>query len=189
MRKVEICSLADLRKWLTENCEQKESVWLVRWKKPHPSYVQTTDIIDELLCFGWIDSLPRKLDDERTMLRISPRNPKSAWSKVNKEKVAKLADLGRMMPAGLVAVEAAKASGLWSKLDEVDALIEPDDLKRALEAEQPTLETWQAYPPSVRRGALEIVENAKLPTTRARKIAQILESARNGDRPFQWRKD
>lgn len=187
MQQVAIDSLADLRAWLERHHAQGQSVWLVRWKKPHPGYVPTLDIIDELLCFGWIDSLPRKLDDQRTMLRISPRNPASAWSKINKDKVDRLIAAGRMMPAGMKAVETAKANGQWTKLDSVDALVEPDDLVAALRGAK-AFDNWSRFPPSVRRGVLEIVAQAKRTETRARRITEVAECASRNERPFQWRR-
>ena len=89
-------NLDQLNTWLQANYAQKKSVWLVKWKKDFgSSYISYDDMVDELLCFGWIDSLPKNLNKEKTMHRISPRNPKSNWSKVNKERVERLLKAGR----------------------------------------------------------------------------------------------
>lgn len=114
-------SKADLRDWLFNNYEQKESVWLIKWKKDSGNpYVSYDDIVDELICFGWVDSLPRKLDEKKSMLLISPRNPKSNWSAVNKKRVEKLIEEERMMASGLKLVALAKKNGAWDFLNDVE---------------------------------------------------------------------
>jgi uncharacterized protein YdeI (YjbR/CyaY-like superfamily) len=125
LQRVEVTSSAEWRKWLSAHHTQKQGIWLVRYKKPDPRHVSWSDAVDEALCFGWIDSQPRKLDDTRSMLLITPRNPKSAWSGINKEKVEKLIAEGRMAPSGLRTVEAAKASGTWDKLVAVEKMEKP----------------------------------------------------------------
>jgi uncharacterized protein YdeI (YjbR/CyaY-like superfamily) len=134
-------------------------------------------VVDEALCFGWIDSLPRRLDADRSMLLLSPRKPGSGWSKVNKDKVARLTADGRMAPAGLAKVEAAKADGSWARLDAVDALAEPDDLVAALDADPAARANFDAFPRSSRRGILEWIVNAKRPETRAARIATTVALA------------
>lgn len=189
LQKVEIKSLAELRAWLQRHHAQRESVWLVTFKKaPRAPYVAYADIVDELLCFGWIDSLPRALDENRTMVRISPRNPKSAWSKINKDKAARLTKSGRMQPPGQAAIAAAKAKGVWAKLDAVETLTPPDDLARALNASPPAAEHFAAFPPSIRRGILEWITQAKRPETRARRIAETARLAARNERANQYRK-
>jgi uncharacterized protein YdeI (YjbR/CyaY-like superfamily) len=112
VQKIFVETVGQLRSWLKVNYAQKESVWLVKWKKGFgQTYISYDEIVDELLCFGWVDSLPRKLDDKKTMLRISPRNPKSNWSKVNKGKVDRLVKDGKMEVPGLNIVEKAKNNG------------------------------------------------------------------------------
>ena len=120
------------------------------------------------------------------MLWISPRRKGSNWSRVNKAHVERLEAQGLMTPAGRAAVERAKVDGTWAALDGVEALEVPPDLAGALDG--PLREVWDGWPRSVRRGALEILLNAKRPETRAAKIAAIVEAARAGGRPFQWRK-
>ena len=121
LQKIFIENVNQLRDWLKTNYAQKESIWLVKWKKDFvQTYISYDEIVDELLCFGWIDSLPRKLSEKKTMLRISPRNPKSNWSKVNKEKVGRLINDDRMEEPGLNLVEKAKSNGAWNFLDDVE---------------------------------------------------------------------
>ena len=169
--RVQIESRRQWRAWLEANHGSGESIWLVRFKKSadparHVSY---DDVVEEALCFGWADSLPRKLDAERSMLRLSPRKPGSAWSAPNKRRVAAMTAAGRMRPAGLAKVEAAKADGAWTFLDDVERLQVPDDLAAALGADRPA---WDALTRTVRRGELERIKQAKRPATRAKRIAE-----------------
>lgn len=186
---VEIDSLTALRSWLTEHHSQPRGVWLVTYKKADPDrYVPYPDIVDQCLCFGWVDSLPRTKDDTRSMLYISPRKPSSHWSLVNKEKVSRLIATGQMTEAGLAVVTLAKVNGSWTALDDVENLVIPDDLQAAFDANPGAENNWHAFPRSVKRGALEIVLNAKRAPTRAAKIETIVTDSAEGRRPFQWRK-
>ena len=91
LKEIEVKSLKELDHWLRENFAQTESVWLITNKKIIPeNYIEYLLVVDVLLCHGWIDSRPRKLDDNRKMLLISPRRAQSVWSKINREKVKKL---------------------------------------------------------------------------------------------------
>ena len=175
--KVAVKTRSDLREWLQANYQQKSGVWLVTYKKPNKYYLPYSDIVEECICFGWIDSLPRKLDEERTMLYISPRKKGSNWSKVNKEYVTKLQQAGLIHEAGLRKIEQAKQDGSWSFLDDVEALILPEDLKLTFSNNKTALENWSAFPPSVKRGILEWIKNAKKPETRAKRIQNTVEKA------------
>lgn len=183
---VEVTSRAALRDWLTANHGQAGGVWLVTWKKAHPGkYVPMGDIVQECLCFGWVDSLSRGKDADRTSHYISPRKAGSGWSRVNKDHVARLEDEGWIMPPGRTVIAAAKADGSWSALDGVENLFVPPDLAKAFETAPGSRAVWDGYPRSVKRGALEILLNARRAGTRARKIAEILRCAVAGTRPFQ----
>ncbi len=168
--KVEVASAAELRAWLEANHEQDASVWLVTYKKHIADrYVSTEEILDEVLCFGWIDGIRRKLDDDRTMQLIAPRKAQH-WAKSYKDRVAKLEKQGRMHPAGLKAVEESKQNGLWNFMDDVDALIIPEDFAEALTAHHPGLENFEASAPSYRRNVLRWIKLAKTNATRAKRI-------------------
>ncbi len=168
--KVEVKSQAELRAWLEANHEQDDSVWLVTYKKQHADwYVSTQQILDEVLCFGWVDGIRRKLDDDRTMQLIAPRKAQH-WAKSYKDRVARLEKEGKMHPAGLKAVEQSKQNGLWNFMDDVDALIIPDDLMAALKAHHPGLENFEASAPSYRRNVLRWIKLAKTDKTRAKRI-------------------
>lgn len=169
-----------MRDWLAQNHATAPSQWLASYKRHHPDYLGYEEIVQELLCWGWIDSLPRALDADRSMILISPRNIKSAWSAVNKAHVEQMRVAGQMTPAGEAKIAAAMANGMWDFLNDVDALIAPDDLISALG----DLRTaYDAYPKSVKRGTLEWIKTAKTAPTRAARIQNVVDSARAGLRP------
>ena len=182
---VEVRSVADLRDWLAEKHATAGTVWLVSWKKHTPHYVSTGELIDELLCWGWVDSVTGSVDADRAKIRISPRNLKSAWSAVNKDKVARMRAEGRMQPAGEALIAAAEANGMWSFLDDVERLEVPGDLAAALGDLRPV---WDGWPRSVKRGTLEWIKTAKTPPTRAKRIADVRDSAAQGLRPSPFRR-
>ena len=143
--------------------------------------------MEEALCFGWIDSKPAKLDDERSMLWFAPRKAKTNWSKLNKDRVEKMIKAGLMAPAGLAKVEAAKKDGSWNALDGVEALEIPPDLAKALSKNKTAKEYFEAFPRSVKRGILEWILNAKRPETRAKRIEETVSLAEKNIRANQWR--
>lgn len=176
--KIDIESREQLRTWLASNHQTSGSVWLVLWKKGSGKpYVSYTDVVDECLCFGWVDSLPAKLDAQRSMLRISPRNPKSKWSGVNKRKVARLECEGRMTDAGRALIRLAKDTGTWTFLDDVEALVLPVDLQEAFEKEPDARAFFERFPDSSKRGILEWIKSARTSPTRARRIGETVDKA------------
>jgi uncharacterized protein YdeI (YjbR/CyaY-like superfamily) len=111
---VQIEQRADWREWLERNHENAPGVWLVTWKKPTGKpRIDYDTAVEEALCFGWVDSKSRSVDDERTSLYFTPRKPKSAWSASNVARVEKLDAAGLMAAAGRQAVEQAKRLGMW----------------------------------------------------------------------------
>nr|WP_255426829.1 YdeI/OmpD-associated family protein [Pseudonocardia sp. C8] len=126
--------------------------------------------LEEALCVGWIDGLNQRHDDTSRRQRFTPRSPRSAWSTVNRELVATLTAQGRMAPAGLAAVERAKADGRWLLLADAQAGIVPDDLQAALDADPAAAAAWERRRPSERRMILEGLARAVRADTRARRI-------------------
>ena len=178
--RIEVRSRADLRAWLASNHGQTQSVWLVTWKKHTGHYVPFMDLVEELLCWGWVDSQTRGVDADRSSVLIAPRSPKSAWSAVNKAKVAAARASGAMTPAGEALIAAAQVSGMWAFLDDVERLERPGDLTAALGA---LVEVWEGWPRSVKRGTLEWIKTAKTAGTRKKRIAETVAAAREGRRP------
>jgi uncharacterized protein YdeI (YjbR/CyaY-like superfamily) len=186
--RVEISSRAQLRAWLEVNHATSGSIWLVTWKKQtRERHVPYDAIVEEALCFGWVDSLPRRLDAERTMLLLSPRKPRSAWSAANKARVAQLALAGLMSLAGLAVVEAAKKDGSWDFLDDVERLEVPADLAEALAAYPEAAQHFSAFPRSVRRAILEWIKQAKQPETRVKRVLETAALASENKRANQYR--
>jgi uncharacterized protein YdeI (YjbR/CyaY-like superfamily) len=178
--KVEIASIGELRVWLETHHRQTESVWLVRFRKDVPDrFVDRLDVLDELLCFGWIDGLARKLDDRRTMQLISPRRHQ-VWAKSYKDRAARLIADGRMHAAGMAAIEESQRRGLWDAMADVDALEIPGDLAAALAEATPAEDRLLASAPSYRRNVLRWIKSAKTPETRGKRIGVLVDHARRG---------
>jgi uncharacterized protein YdeI (YjbR/CyaY-like superfamily) len=174
---------AGWRAWLMANHATSDGVHLVSWRRgTGRTSVPYEEAVEEALCVGWIDSVGRRLDEERAIQRYSPRRPGSGWARSNKERIARLTAAGLMLPAGLAAVEAAKRDGTWTMLDDVEALIVPDDLATALAAVPAARANWDAFPPSARRMLLAWIVEARRPETRARRVAEIAEGASRGER-------
>lgn len=177
------------RAWLTAHHTQLEGVWLISYKKatgkPRVSY---DEAVEEALCFGWIDSKGRKLDDERSLLCFAPRKPRTGWSKPNKERVERLSEAGLMAEAGLAKVEAAKRDGSWNLLDAVERLDIPADLAATFSRYENASAHFEAFPRSAKRGILEWITIAKKPETRAARIEETARLAAENVRANQWRK-
>lgn len=135
------------------------------------------DAVEEALCFGWIDSTPNVLDDKRFTVRVTPRKPQSVWSQINKRRVEKLIMQGLMTSAGMEKIKAAKRDGSWSKLDAVDALRIPPDLKKAFAANKIAEQHFAAFANSSKKMILWWIASAKRPETRARRIAETVALA------------
>lgn len=181
-QKVEVTSTQELRSWLELHHAKKESVWLVTFKKTVPEkYVSTSEVLDELLCFGWIDGIRRKMDENKTMQLISPRKVEH-WAKSYKDRAAKLIKEGKMQEAGFQSIEISKSSGLWDFMEEVDKLIIPKDLQIALEKQEGAAEFFFGINPSSKRFVLRWIKLAKTEKTRANRIVQIAKLSANGEK-------
>ena len=172
-------SPADWRAWLEKHHQSKPSIWLVYYRaatlKPSLTW---SDAVDEALCFGWIDSTKKTIDEERYMQYFTPRKPSSTWSMVNKKKVAQLLEKDRIAPAGLKAIEVAKQNGMWTILDDVERLIIPADLKAALQEQEGALEFFQSQSKSLQKQMLYRVIIVKRAETRKKKIAEVVQFAK-----------
>jgi len=171
-------SRSEWRNWLEKHHESYSFVWLEIFKKDSgtPS-VTYKEAVDEALCFGWIDSKPNKKDSKSYYQFFAKRNPKSNWSKVNKEKVEILIAQGLMTSAGLKMIELAKENGTWNFLNQVETLELPIDLEQLFSQNTKALENWNTFSKSSRRGILEWIANAKTPQTRVKRIQETVELA------------
>lgn len=180
-------SRADWRKWLEENHESKQSIWLVyyRFSTKIPS-ISWSEAVDEALCFGWIDSTKKSIDKERYMQYFCKRKPSSTWSKVNKDKIEQLIQNNLMTNAGFESIERAKKNGTWTLMDDVEKLIVPDDLKIALNKNDNSMEFFQSQSKTIRKGMLHWVVVAKRNETRKRRIDEIARLAAKGMLPNKF---
>ena len=172
------------RAWLEANHAAATGVWLINWRKGHGPSVGYEESVEEALCFGWIDSQGGNLDETRSRQYFAPRNPNSGWATTNKARVERLIAGGLMAPAGLAAIDRAKANGSWTLLDDVEKGVIPDDLEAALAGQPPAAPHFDAFPKSVKRAMLEWIAQAKRPETRAARIGQIAERAAINERAY-----
>ena len=176
-------SRAQLRAWLEQHHDTAPGLWLCSWRSaeagprcPYP------EVVEEAICFGWIDSTVTVLDDDRALQLLTPRKPKSGWTRLNRRRVADMEAAGLMTDAGRRAVEVARHNGRWTIYDAVEDLIEPDELAAALDANAAARRAWDGFPPSARKQMLWWVIGAAKEDTRARRIATIVDKAEHGER-------
>lgn len=176
------------RKWLEKNHLQSPGIWLIYYKKSSGKRsFDYADAVEEALCFGWIDSLPRKLDDERAMLKFTPRKKKSVWSKLNKLRIEKLIAQKLMTPAGFAKIEQAKKDSSWDILTSSDLHTDsnqlPAELEQALKKNKKALSNFKAFPAGYRRQFLFWVDSAKRPETKKNRIKQTVLMAAANKKP------
>lgn len=177
---VRVKTRAAWRRWLEKNHASTGSIWLVIDKKTSGGTLSYDDVVEEGLCFGWIDSRTRPLDERSYMLLFSPRKPKSGWSRTNKERVQRLLAEGRMAPPGQAKIDAAKRDGSWSSLDAIENLELPPDLAAAFEANATARSEFDRFTRTARKIILLWIASAKRPETRARRIEETVRLAAIG---------
>ncbi len=178
-------SREEWRKWLEKNHSTCFGVWLIYYKvKSGKPIVKYSEAVKEALCFGWIDSKVKSLDEERYMQIFTPRKPKSVWSKLNKQYIEELIEQGLMTTIGLEKIEAAKQNGSWNSLDAIEALIIPLDLKQALEANTTAKEYFEAFNNSSKKNILFWIDSAKRSETRLNRIEKTVNSAAANKNPL-----
>ncbi len=174
---------ATWRAWLEANHAGTNGAWLVTWRqRSGRAGLDYEAAVEEALCFGWVDSTAGRIDDDRGKLYFAPRKPRSGWAATNKARIERLLADGRMAPAGLAAIERAKANGSWEVLDSAERLEVPSDLATALAALPPAALNFGAFPPSARKQLLTWVALAVRPETRAERIGRIAEAAARNER-------
>lgn len=177
-RRIHPQTRAEWRDWLELHHDRCPGVWVVQWRTATGRRrLEYEELVEEAVCFGWIDSMAKKLDDERSMITMTPRRPTSVWSRSNKDRVERLIVEDRMTEAGLRAVEVAKRNGSWEALDDVDAMILPDDLVAALATDERARRHFEGFTPSRTRMILYWIKSAKRAETRARRIAETVRLA------------
>ena len=171
------------RAWLAVNHGSARGVWLCSWRSrtgrpvcPYP------EAVEEALCFGWIDSTVNVLDDDRALQLMTPRKPKSTWTRLNRQRVAAMEDAGLMTDAGRRAVEVARQNGWWTIYDPVEDLVEPADLAAALDGDAAARRHWATFPPSARKAMLWWIISATRDDTRRQRITAVVARAAVGER-------
>jgi uncharacterized protein YdeI (YjbR/CyaY-like superfamily) len=169
--------------WLKTNHTTAPGVWLKFAKKgagPSLTYAQA---VEEALCYGWIDGQAKSLDGTAWLQRFTPRRARSPWSKINREKAEALLDAGRVQPAGLAAIEAARQDGRWdAAYDSPRTATVPEDFLAELDR-RPQAKAFFASLNSANRYAITYrLQNAKKPETRARRMQQFLEMLERGEK-------
>jgi uncharacterized protein YdeI (YjbR/CyaY-like superfamily) len=176
-------SRAQWRAWLDAHHDVERGVWLCSWRsavdRPRCPY---PDAVEEAICFGWIDSTVTILDDERNLQMFTRRKARSTWTRLNRERAARMEDAGLMTDAGRAAIEVAKGNGWWTILDPVEDLLEPDELAAALDADPEARRHWDDFPASARKAMLWWVVSAMKAETRDKRISAIVTSAARGER-------
>lgn len=173
------------RDWLAAHPDQAAGVWLVHAKKGSGlTTVSYAEAVDEALCAGWIDGKLNTRDEQTYCIRYTPRRPRSVWSQVNREHVARLVAAGRLLPAGLAAVEAAQADGRWDRAyAPASRAAVPDDLQAALDASPAAADAFAGLSGGVRYAVLYRLQDAKRAETRARRLQQFVERLQRGESP------
>ncbi|WP_316817114.1 YdeI/OmpD-associated family protein [Pedobacter nyackensis] len=180
-------SREEWRQWLKENHNSSQSVWLVQYKqKSDKPSITWSDSVDEALCFGWIDSTRRTIDEESYAQFFCKRKPTSNWSKINKAKVQRLIEEGLMTAAGFKTIEVAKKNGSWSILDDVEELVIPKDLEDAFQSQPGSADYFNGLSKSVKKMILHWLIMAKRPETRQKRVTEIAELAAQKLKPKQF---
>jgi uncharacterized protein YdeI (YjbR/CyaY-like superfamily) len=176
-------SRAAWRAWLAAHHSVERGVWLCSWRSstgrptcPYP------EAVEEAICFGWIDSTVKTLDDERALQLMTRRKPKSAWTRLNRRRAAAMDEAGLMTDAGRRVIAAARANGYWTIYDPVEDLVEPPELAAALDADADARSNWDGFPPHARKMMLWWVVSAARPDTRQQRVERIVDQAAVGVR-------
>jgi uncharacterized protein YdeI (YjbR/CyaY-like superfamily) len=177
-------NLEDWRSWLRENHDKSAGIWMVFYKKEsgNPT-LDYTDAVEEALCFGWIDSIIKNVDEQKHLRKFTPRKPVSKWSELNKKRVQKMITQGRMTRFGLAKIEAAQKSGMWDKPDRPQIPIKmPDELRHALDGHKPAKTFFAQLAPTYQKQYILWIQMAKRPETRDRRIKEALDLLAKGEK-------
>ena len=184
---IEPVDRAEWRAWLRDHHATSSGVWVITFKKAAgadgPTY---EDLVQEALCFGWIDSRPGKVDDRRTKLYLCPRRKGSGWAASNKARITELVRQGLMTPAGQAVIDEAIADGSWTRFDADETTEIPPELEAALRRYPGSRRKFEAFPPSIRKQLIFAVNDAKRADTKLRRSEEIASKAQHGERAFQW---
>ena len=176
------------RKWLEKNHLTSAGIWMVYYKKETGKRkFSYEEAVEEALCFGWIDSAPKKIDEERSALKFTPSKPKSIWSKLNKQRIEKLIEQKLMTAIGLAKIEQAQRDGSWNILNSSDFHTDnnslPAELEKAFSRNKKAKDNFMAFAPGYRKRFLFWIDGAKQVETRKARIKQTILMAAANKKP------
>ena len=180
--KKQVNNRRELRDWLYQNHNNKTGIWLILNKKHTENYLPYDDMVEECLCFGWIDGQAQSVDKDRYLRYISPRKKGGFWSQINKNRVEKIISNGIIHNSGLNVIEAAKKDDSWNLLNEIEEGIIPNDLEICLSENKKAQTYFNAFPPSTKKSILTYIMMAKTPETRKKRIKETVEKAADNAR-------
>ena len=182
---MQFASGAEWRAWLEANHATEKELWLIIYKRRvAKAGLSYREALDEALCFGWIDGILKRIDDEKHMIRFSPRKSKSIWSKANRARAERLMAEGRMTGAGLAAIEQAKKNSEWYReLSNDEGPIVPAELTEALKSNRKAQKNWESFPPSLKQQFAYWITSARREDTRNNRIGKAVEMAKRNERP------
>jgi len=183
--KIYLKTRAEWREWLKVNHHRQEGIWLVYYKK-HTGKPRITyeDAVEEAICFGWIDSTVKRVDEKTYVQKFTPRRKGSVWSKLNKMRAIKLIKAGWMKPLGLEKIEEAKNKGTWQDAYTTKRNVEmPEDLKDALDLNRIAKSFFNTLSPSNRNSYINWVNFARRQETRSKRITKVVEYCAGGIKP------
>lgn len=179
---------AEWREWLAGNHDRSNGIWLILIKKGADiPGIMYSDAVEEALCFGWIDGTLNTMDEQRYKLYLSPRKPKSVWSKINRQRIQKLTKVGLMTAAGLAKIEAAKKDGSWNQLDVIDQLVIPEDLQKQLSVNREAKRNFEGFSTSSKKIILFWIASAKREETRQKRIEETVRLAAQNIKAAHYR--
>lgn len=186
LRILEFGSQKELEAWLEKNHGQQDGVWLKFAKKNSgETTVSFVEALDTAICYGWIDSQGKSLDEKFYLQKFSPRRPNSVWSKVNIERVERLMAEGRMKPAGIALVKAAQSDGRWDAAYEPQSTAEvPEDFLRALAKNKKAADFFEQLNKANRYTIIHRLHHSKRPETRERNIKKFVDMLANGKKLY-----
>jgi uncharacterized protein YdeI (YjbR/CyaY-like superfamily) len=184
MEQLFVASLSEWKIWLQEHSDSSQGVWLVFYKKQNGKSSMTyEEAVEEALCFGWIDSIIRKIDEESYVRKFSPRKDDSKWSALNKKRVEKLTREKRMTDAGLAKVEIAKQNGQWDQPDQPRIQFEmPTEFQKGLESNQKAQKFFNTLTKTDKNQFITWIATAKRPETREKRIKEAIELLEKGQK-------
>ncbi|MCB1060762.1 MAG: YdeI/OmpD-associated family protein [Calditrichaeota bacterium] len=183
---VEFSTAKQLEKWYAKYHDKVDGIWLRMYKKDsRVKSVTRAEALDIALCFGWIDGLARRENDLSYIQKYTPRRKRSIWSKINCDHIERLAKEGRMKPAGLAQVEAAKADGRWDNAyDSSRTIVEPEDFLKAIKRKKGAFAFYKTLSSQNRYAILVRIQIAKRANTRQRRIEKYVEMCANSEKLY-----